>query len=72
VIIFSTAYHKELLTYIEMMKTNGTIGEGDIHLYLVTDSIEEATALIVEKSIKQYGLKPKNKVKPFNWLFERA
>jgi uncharacterized protein (TIGR00730 family) len=71
IIIFGTAYHKELLAYIEVMKSSGTIGEGDTHLYLVTDSIAEATALIVEKSIKQYGLKPENKVKPFGWLFER-
>jgi uncharacterized protein (TIGR00730 family) len=39
VIIFGTAYHKELLAHIEMMRTNGTIGESDKHLYLVTDSI---------------------------------
>ncbi|MGF7080337.1 TIGR00730 family Rossman fold protein [Mucilaginibacter sp. UYCu711] len=72
VIIFGMAYHKELQAHIEMMKANGTIGEGDTNLYIVTDSIEEATALIVEKSIKQYGLKPKSRVKPFGWLFERA
>ncbi|WP_197286208.1 hypothetical protein [Pedobacter sp. PACM 27299] len=53
------------------MKANATIGAGDPHLFLVTDSIEEAVALIVEKSIKQYGLRPENKVKPFKWLFER-
>lgn len=70
VIIFGKAYHKELLAHIDLMKTNATIGPEDPFLYLVTDSIEEATRLIVEKSIKQYGLKPQNKVKPFKWLFE--
>jgi uncharacterized protein (TIGR00730 family) len=71
VIIFGKAYHKELLGHIELMKKNATILEADTFLYLVTDSIEEATALIVEKSIKAYGLKPHNKIKPFAWLFEQ-
>lgn len=70
IIIFGKEYHKELLAHIEQMKNNGTINERDTRIYLVTDDIEEATELIQEKSIKQYGLKPKNKVKPFKWLFE--
>ncbi|BAU55086.1 LOG family protein [Mucilaginibacter gotjawali] len=70
IIIFGKEYHKELIGHIETMKKNGTIGEADARLYLVTDSIEEATMHIIEKSIKQYGLKPENKVRPFKWLFE--
>lgn len=69
VIIFGTEYHKELLAHIEIMKGNNTIGTNDDHLFLVTDNIDEATELIREKSINQYGLKPK-KIKPFGWLFE--
>jgi hypothetical protein len=38
----------------------------------VTDNIEEARKLIVEKSMKQYGLKPQNKVRPVKWHFEHA
>lgn len=71
IVIFGKQYHQELIAHIERMKANATIGAGDPHLFLVTDSIEEAVALIVEKSIKQYGLRPENKVKPFKWLFER-
>jgi len=40
-------------------------------LFLVTDSIEEAISLIIEKSIKQFNLMPQNKIKPLKWLFER-
>ncbi|MES2377862.1 MAG: TIGR00730 family Rossman fold protein [Bacteroidota bacterium] len=72
IIIFGKEYHQELINYIKMMKNNGTISENDTRLYLVTDDIEEAVQLILTKSIKQYGLKPQNKVRPFKWLFERA
>ena len=71
VIIFGKEYHKELLDHIELMKSQTTIGQADDRLFLVTDDIEEAKALIIEKSIKQYNLKPKAKVKPLKWLFER-
>jgi uncharacterized protein (TIGR00730 family) len=70
VIIFGKEYHKELLRHIETMRDNATIGKDDTGLFLITDSIEEAVSLIKEKGIKQYGLKPKNAVKPFKWLFE--
>lgn len=70
VVIFGRDYHKELLEHIETMKKDGTISEPDSHLYLVTDDIDEAVNLIKEKSIKQYGLKPRPKSKPSWWLFE--
>lgn len=72
VIIFGKEYHKALLTHMDEMKRNSTIAAEDTALFLVTDSIEEAVQLIIEKSIKQYGLKPKNKLKPLKWLFERV
>jgi len=71
IIIFGKEYHKELLAHIDQMKTNATIGENDDRLFLVTDDIEEAKALIIEKSINQYNLKPKRRVRPLKWLFER-
>ncbi|MCJ8208337.1 TIGR00730 family Rossman fold protein [Mucilaginibacter sp. RS28] len=70
VIIFGKEYHKELVDHVEVMKKNATIGDADTALFLVTDDIDEAVQLIVEKSIKQYGLRPRNKVKPFRFLFE--
>jgi predicted Rossmann-fold nucleotide-binding protein len=70
IVVFGKQYHQELIAHVDNMKKNATIGMDDPRLFLVTDSIEEALAWIVEKSIKQYGLQPENKVKPFRWLFE--
>lgn len=72
IIIFGKEYHKELLAHIETMKKDATISDADTRLYLVTDDIKEAIDLIIEKSIRQYGLKPKNKLKPFKWLCEKG
>ncbi len=72
IIIFGKEYHRELIEHIEVMRKKGTIGAADGTLFLVTDDIDEAVKLILEKSIKKYGLKPQNKFKPFKWLFERG
>lgn len=72
VIIFGKEYHRELLEHVRVMRENATIGEQDDRLFLVTDDIEEAVALIRENSIKQFGLKPRAKRKPLRWLFEHA
>ena len=71
IIIFGKEYHRELIDHIKVMQEDGTIGAEDSKLYLVTDDIDEAVNLIIEKSIKKYGLKPRNKFKPFKWLFEK-
>lgn len=69
IIIFGREYHKELMEHIQMMERNATITNKDRSLFLVTDDIEEAVALIVEKSIKKHGLKPESR--PYRWLFEK-
>lgn len=71
VIVFGREYHRDLIRYIENMKSCATIGEDDMGLFLVTDDLEEALQLIREKSIKEFGLKPVSKHKPFRWLFEK-
>lgn len=71
IIIFGREYHQELIRHIELMKREATIGEQDTGLFLVTDDIDEAVNLIREKSIKEYGLAPRQTPKPFRWLFER-
>lgn len=55
VIIFSKAFHKELLEHIEKMKQIKTISEEDLQLFLVTDSIEEGVQHIKE-CIQRFGL----------------
>ena len=72
IIIFGTEYHKALMEHVEEMKKNATISTDDEHLFLVTDSIDEAADIIIKQSIKQFDLKPKNKIKPFRWLFEHG
>jgi len=71
IIIFGKEYHRELIAHIEEMKRNATIGEKDDRLFLVTDSIDEATDMIREHCIKKFGLKPEKEVKPLKWLFEK-
>nr|WP_067058513.1 TIGR00730 family Rossman fold protein [Mucilaginibacter sp. L294] len=70
IIIFGKEYHQELIAHIAVMKRDGTIGTDDEKFYLVTDDINEAAELIRERSIKQFGLKPKRNYRPFSWLFE--
>lgn len=70
VIIFGKEYHEELLQHIAKMQKDATIALEDMHLVFVTDSIEEAVAVIKEKSIQQYGLRPERSVRRLRWLFE--
>jgi uncharacterized protein (TIGR00730 family) len=71
IIIFGKEFHSDLIKHIGVMEKYATVSLPDTHLFLVTDDINKAVNLVLEKSIRQYGLKPKNKVKPFIWLFER-
>jgi len=72
IIIFDTDFHKELLIHIQNMKTNGTINEEDINLFLVTDSVDEVISTIQTNSIGKYNLKAERPIRPFRWLFERG
>lgn len=71
IVIFDTAFHKDLLEHIEMMKAKATISSLDAQLFLVTDSIEEAVTYIQQKSIVKFGLKQQKPYRPFGWLFEK-
>jgi uncharacterized protein (TIGR00730 family) len=70
IIIFNRKYHEKLLQHIELMQNKRTIGEHDMDLFLITDSIEETVQLIKEKCIKGFKLLPKQKRS--RWLFEKA
>lgn len=71
VIIFCKDFYRDLLSHIEIMKEQKTISEKDFILYHVTDSIEDAMAVIKEKSIIKYGLKPKRGIAPNRLLREK-
>ncbi len=72
IVIFDTAFHKELIAHIAVLKSQQTISADDTSLYLVTDSVEEAVAYIQKNSIAKFNLQPENPRKPFRWLFEKA
>lgn len=57
IVIFGTNFHKHIIEHIELMIQEGTISEKDKKLYLVTDSIQEATDYIKNNTIEPFGLK---------------
>lgn len=71
IIIFDTAFHKELVEHIEMMKNKNTISAGDSKLFLVTDSVDEAVDYLKHNSIQKFNLRTEKPYKPFKWLFEK-
>jgi uncharacterized protein (TIGR00730 family) len=72
IIIFDRDFYKDLVDQLEWMKKKHTISDEDLHLILVTDSIDEAIEFIKEKSIHRYGLVPEKKHSPLRWLLERG
>lgn len=68
IIIFDTEYHKDIIEHINVMKEKQTISPEDLELCLFTDSVDDAIAHLQEKSIKKFGLAPRQKHKW--WLFE--
>ena len=71
IVIFGTAFHKDLIAHIDRLKTEGTISPTDENLYLVTDSIEEAVSYIQKNSIVKFNLQPEKPYRPFKWFMER-
>lgn len=71
IVVFDTAFHKELMEHIEMMKNKSTISETDTQLYLFTDSVDDAVEYIHKNSIVKFNLTTKKPYKPFRWLMER-
>lgn len=59
IIIFDKAFHQDIMAHIERMKNNETISSDDLDLCLFTDSVDEAIAYLQERSIKKFGLAPR-------------
>jgi uncharacterized protein (TIGR00730 family) len=70
IVVFDREYHKELIAYIEKMKTAGTISPEDLNLMLLTDSVPD-TIEHIKKAIENFGLGYEKKFKPLGWLLER-
>jgi uncharacterized protein (TIGR00730 family) len=71
VVIFDSAFHKDMLQHIEYLKQQGTISPEDDKLFLVTDSVQEAVEFIQNNTISRFNLQPEKPYRPFTWLFEK-
>ena len=69
IVIFDSAYHKDLIEHIEIMAENESISPGDMELIFVTDSTEEVIKHIEIHSIKKFGL-IKKQYEPKWWYGE--
>ncbi|MBK8610735.1 MAG: TIGR00730 family Rossman fold protein [Chitinophagaceae bacterium] len=71
VVIMDKEFYRNIIAHIDVMKEKGTISPEDTNLFFFTDDVDEAVAYIQNNTIKKYDLRPKVKVKPFRWLFEK-
>jgi uncharacterized protein (TIGR00730 family) len=67
IVVFGSQYWQPLRDMLSVMVAEKTISEGDLHLILFTDSVEEATRHIDRMSKQRFGL-VKRVAKP-TWLF---
>jgi uncharacterized protein (TIGR00730 family) len=70
IVIMGTEYWRELVELIRKMARVGTMGEKDLDLIYVTDSVEEAIKHIKDRAITPFGLKFASPHKPSRWLGE--
>ena len=68
IVLFGKEYFQPLMTAIDGMAENGTIGEADKKLLLVTDDMEEAMQYIQTYIAKNFTVKPRKRLW---WLFEK-
>jgi uncharacterized protein (TIGR00730 family) len=68
IVLFGKEYHQPLLKNIEWMAAQGTISKEDMHLVLVTDSVEEAMGHISNYISTNYKVRPRKRLW---WLFEK-
>jgi len=59
VVMMERAFWKPMTDMLEKMVREGTIAPEDLHLFLLTDSIDEAIDHIEKHAIEQFGLRPK-------------
>ena len=71
VIVFDTAFHKDIIQHIEEMKAGGTISAEDLRLCLFTDSVDEAVKHIQDNAISKFGLKAEDRKHSSWWLFNK-
>ncbi|MES2883046.1 MAG: TIGR00730 family Rossman fold protein [Bacteroidota bacterium] len=68
IVVFGKDFYKELMEAMHDMAKKGTIGEEDMKLVLLTDSVDEAMQHIMKYITTNYKIKPR---KPLWWLMEK-
>jgi len=66
IVLMGKDYYRPLIDYLEMMVREGTLGNSDLDLLMVTDSVDEAMAHIEMHAVKQFGLR---RVPKRFWMF---
>jgi uncharacterized protein (TIGR00730 family) len=57
VVLMGREYHRPLLDFFQKMVLSGTISPNDLHLLMVTDSVDAAMSHIHKYAIEKFGLR---------------
>jgi uncharacterized protein (TIGR00730 family) len=68
IVLFGKEYYQPLVKNIEWMAEQGTISKEDMHLVLITDSVDEAMNHISNYISTNYKIRPRKRLW---WLFEK-
>jgi uncharacterized protein (TIGR00730 family) len=68
IVLIGKAYYQPIIDYMKFMVEQKTIGEHDLDLVLLTDSIDEAMEHISKYITTNYSIQPR---KRRTWLFEK-
>ncbi len=71
VVVMGKDFHAKLQEHLERLVQEKTIDAADLHLFLLTDSTEEATEHIRKHAIEGFGLKRRTPQKAMKILGER-
>lgn len=72
VVLIGTEYWKPFIDLLHEMLEEGTIGAGDLHLFMATDDIDEAMAHLEKHAVVAFGLRRVPWRRPKWWLGERG
>jgi uncharacterized protein (TIGR00730 family) len=73
VVLLGVAHWRPLVRYLrEDLVREGTIDAADVDRMLLTDSPDEAVAVVRERGLRDYGLTYGPRARPRWWLLERA
>jgi len=70
VVLFGREFHQALYEHLKSLVKAGTISIKDIDLFLLTDSVDEATAHIDKYAVQGFGLRKVKRIRPLAWLGE--